>query len=269
MLLNVIRGLKDFDELMTVNNRLCHTFKEACFAYGLLNDDREWTKAVSEASLWALGPQLRDLFVIILLFCDVSRPLKLWEETWEFLSEDILHRKRKLYGEALNFDMNNSRIEHERLHPLLNLEQRLVYEHVIDSVNNQRGNDTVPTKAKDGKDEPTWIQIPEQFLIKSSGSPIENIFADTYPNFIERQHGDEYLKERAILTPKNDDVDEINKYMFNKLVRKFVTYNSADEICKASTESQDQQQLYPTEFLNTLNFLGMPPYALCLKRNCQ
>ncbi|GKC93495.1 hypothetical protein Tco_1158937, partial [Tanacetum coccineum] len=95
---DVVRGPKDFDELMTVNNRLCHTFKEACFAYGLLNDDREWTKAISEASLWALGPQLCDLFVTILLFCDVSRPLKLWEETWEFLSEDILHKKQKLYN---------------------------------------------------------------------------------------------------------------------------------------------------------------------------
>ncbi|GKB01262.1 hypothetical protein Tco_0829306 [Tanacetum coccineum] len=82
MLLNVVRGPKDFDELMIVNNRLCHTFKEACFTYGLLNDDREWTKAIAEASLWALGPQLRDLFVTILLFCDVSRPLKLWKETW-------------------------------------------------------------------------------------------------------------------------------------------------------------------------------------------
>ncbi|GJR99277.1 ATP-dependent DNA helicase PIF1-like protein [Tanacetum coccineum] len=97
MLLNVVRGPKVFDELMTVNNRLCHIFKEACFAYGLLNDDMEWTKAISEVSLWALGPQLRDLFVTILLFCDVSRPLKLWEETWEYLSEDILHKKRKLY----------------------------------------------------------------------------------------------------------------------------------------------------------------------------
>ncbi|GJY99326.1 ATP-dependent DNA helicase PIF1-like protein [Tanacetum coccineum] len=91
------RGPKDFDELMTVNNRLCHTFKEACFTYGLLNDDIEWTKAIEEASLWALGPQLHDLYVTILLFCDVSRPLKVWKETWEYLSEDILHRKRKLY----------------------------------------------------------------------------------------------------------------------------------------------------------------------------
>ncbi|GKF67148.1 hypothetical protein Tco_0196827 [Tanacetum coccineum] len=82
---------------MTVNKRLCATFKEACFAYGLLNDDKEWTHALSEASLWALGPQLRDIFVTMLLFYDVSRPLKLWEENWQTLSEDILHKKRKLF----------------------------------------------------------------------------------------------------------------------------------------------------------------------------
>ncbi|GKG27150.1 ATP-dependent DNA helicase PIF1-like protein, partial [Tanacetum coccineum] len=66
--------------------------------------------------------------------------------------------------------------------------------------------------------------------------PIEAIVAETYPNFIERQHDEEYLKERAILTSRNDDVDEINTYMFKKLTGKSVTYNSADEVCKASTE---------------------------------
>ncbi|GKA54139.1 hypothetical protein Tco_0753088 [Tanacetum coccineum] len=82
---------------MTVNDRLYATFKEACFAYGLLNDDKEWSHAILEASFWALGPQLRDLFVTMLLFCDVSRPLHLWEQSWQILSEDILHKKRKLF----------------------------------------------------------------------------------------------------------------------------------------------------------------------------
>nr|GEY13207.1 hypothetical protein [Tanacetum cinerariifolium] len=127
------------------------------------------------------------------------------------------------------------------------------------------GNGTLPAKSKDGEDEPTWIKIPEKFIIKSSDSPIEQIVAETYPNFIERQHDDEYLKERAILTPKNYDTDAINAYMFDKLAGEAVTYNSADEICKASTETLDQQHLYPIEFLNTLNFPGMSPHSLCLK----
>ena len=56
MLLNVVRGPQEFAELMTVNKRTYLTFKETCFAYGLLNGDREWTRAISEASFWALGP---------------------------------------------------------------------------------------------------------------------------------------------------------------------------------------------------------------------
>ncbi|GJR95079.1 ATP-dependent DNA helicase PIF1-like protein [Tanacetum coccineum] len=169
-----------------------------------------------------------------------------------------------LIRDALNSNMNKSRIEHERLHPLLNPEHRSIDERLIDSVHNQRGqfyfvynggtgkpfyiipssterlplqeilgNDTIPAKTKEGEDEPTWIQIPKQFIINSSGSPIEDIVAETYPNFIERQHDNEYLKEQAILTPRNDDMDEINTYIFNKLAGKFVTYNSADEIFKA------------------------------------
>ncbi|GJU80274.1 ATP-dependent DNA helicase PIF1-like protein [Tanacetum coccineum] len=192
MLLNVVRGATSFKKLMTVNKKVYATFKAACFAYGLLNDDKEWTHAIAEAIFWALGPQLRDLFVTILLFCEVSRPLKLWEENWVALSDDILHKKRKLYRypelqlteeqlrnycvleiqellnrhgkslgefqdlpqpnprlltnmdnrlirEALAFDMNKSKVEHEQLHSMLNPEQRLIYEQVIESVYNQKG----------------------------------------------------------------------------------------------------------------------------------
>ncbi|GKB48807.1 hypothetical protein Tco_0899560 [Tanacetum coccineum] len=97
MLLNVVRGIEGFPQLMTVNNMLCATFKETCFAHGLLNDDREWSRAILEASHWALATQLRDTFVTMLLFCDVSRPHKLCEDNWKALSEDIVHKKRKLF----------------------------------------------------------------------------------------------------------------------------------------------------------------------------
>ncbi|GKF44406.1 hypothetical protein Tco_0130958 [Tanacetum coccineum] len=69
MLLNVVRRVQGFKELMTVNNRICPLFKEACFAYGLLNDDWEWTKATQ----------------------DMGRK-------WQTLSKDILHKKRKLFN---------------------------------------------------------------------------------------------------------------------------------------------------------------------------
>lgn len=46
MLLNIARGPESFEKLMTVHDKLCSTFKEACFTYGLLNDDTEWTHAI-------------------------------------------------------------------------------------------------------------------------------------------------------------------------------------------------------------------------------
>ncbi|GJY31541.1 ATP-dependent DNA helicase PIF1-like protein [Tanacetum coccineum] len=129
------------------------------------------------------------------------------------------------------------------------------------------GDGTLPTKMKEWEDEPTWIDIPETFLIKTWDCQIQKIVEETYPDFTLRHTNDEYLKERAILTPRNDDADAINEFMFKQLPGESVTYNSADKVCMASTDNIDQHQLYPVEFLNSLNFPGMPPHELHLKRN--
>ncbi|GKE57621.1 hypothetical protein Tco_1496806, partial [Tanacetum coccineum] len=71
MLLNVVRGARSFEAMMTVNKKQYATFKAACSAYGLLNDDKEWPHVISKASFWTLGPQRRDLFVTTLLLYDV------------------------------------------------------------------------------------------------------------------------------------------------------------------------------------------------------
>ncbi|GKE21208.1 ATP-dependent DNA helicase PIF1-like protein [Tanacetum coccineum] len=45
----------------------------------------------------------------------------------------------RLLREARAFDMNKSRIQHQELYPQLNPEQRLIYEEVVDSVHNKKG----------------------------------------------------------------------------------------------------------------------------------
>ncbi|XP_022014702.1 uncharacterized protein LOC110914199 [Helianthus annuus] len=97
MLLGIVRGPRSFEEIKTVDGVVYATFKEACYAYGLLNDDKEWNDALSEAKLWASGSQLRELFVTMLLFCEVNRPAQLWAQNWEILSDDILYLKRRLF----------------------------------------------------------------------------------------------------------------------------------------------------------------------------
>ncbi|XP_071694287.1 uncharacterized protein [Rutidosis leptorrhynchoides] len=127
------------------------------------------------------------------------------------------------------------------------------------------GEGKVPAIAKDGEDETTWIEIPEEFIISSKKTPIETIVDTIFPDFPVRQEDEDYLRERAILTPRNDDADEINKHMFKKLQGATMTYKSSDEICKGSTDNMEQQQTYPVEYLNTLNFPGVPPHKLKLK----
>ncbi|GJR29043.1 ATP-dependent DNA helicase PIF1-like protein [Tanacetum coccineum] len=305
MLLNVVRGVKGFEALMTVNKRLCATFKETCFAYGLLNDDKEWSHTIAEASLWALGPQLRDIFVTMLLFCDVSIPLKLYICNYVPTSHSVLMAigiaslllpaGRTTYSRfVIPLElMENSTCGIKQNTQLAELMQEILwalriqkkapnlwghdgvagrselwrYCKVFTLTRSMRvneystnggidttkqefnqwvlavGDGTLPARMKEGEDEPTRIDIPEKHT------------------------NDGYLKERAILTLQNDDADAINEFMFKQLSGESVTYNSADEVCMASTTNIDQHQLYPVEFLNSLNFPGMPPYELRLKKN--
>lgn len=72
-------------------------YKEACYVLGLLNNDKEWRDALQEASQWAMPYQLRELFVTLLLFCEVTDVKTLWECSFKDLSEDIERKKRRLF----------------------------------------------------------------------------------------------------------------------------------------------------------------------------
>ncbi|XP_071694710.1 uncharacterized protein [Rutidosis leptorrhynchoides] len=127
------------------------------------------------------------------------------------------------------------------------------------------GDGNVPASTRDGEDEATWIKIPDEYIVESDTSPIDTIVDTIFPDFIANHQDEDYLRERAILTPRNDDADQINKRMFKKLQSQSMTYQSSDEICKGSTDALEQHQAYLVEFLNKLNFPGVPPYKLKLK----
>jgi hypothetical protein len=72
-----------------------------------------------------------------------------------------------------------------------------------------------------------------------------------------------FLQERAILCPRNKTVQEINDYIMDMITGEEMTYRSCDSVYDASIVSIDE--MYPTEFLNTLKFLGIPDHELRLK----
>ena len=74
LLLNIVQGPKSFDDIRKVGGIVHRTYKEACFHRGLLDSDNEWHIALVDADAYATRPQLRDLSVTLLVFCEVSNP---------------------------------------------------------------------------------------------------------------------------------------------------------------------------------------------------
>lgn len=94
VLLNVVKGCESYDDIYRYNGTLYGTFKEACFARGLLEDDKEYVDAIFEASFWGSESMLRSLFVNLLTSNCIIRPEYVWENCRHLLSADMLTKYR-------------------------------------------------------------------------------------------------------------------------------------------------------------------------------
>ncbi|XP_074314966.1 uncharacterized protein LOC141651143 [Silene latifolia] len=62
IVLNHVKGPKCFEDIKTVDEVVCPTFREACYKLGLIGDDREYFDAIKQAADWGSGFYLRNLF---------------------------------------------------------------------------------------------------------------------------------------------------------------------------------------------------------------
>ncbi|XP_072149540.1 uncharacterized protein [Setaria viridis] len=72
----------------------------------------------------------------------------------------------------------------------------------------------------------------------------------------------DYITSRAILSTRNDWVDNINMKMIDMFQGGEIVYHSFDSTI------DDPHNYYPSEFLNTLTPNGLPPHLLKLKIGC-
>ena len=112
------RGKTSFNDMKTLlNGKKCETYKEVCRELGLLRDDLEWQQILEDSRGTKLCPQIRELFVIILMFCQPANPRVLFDEFWDTWIDDF-----ELQGRRKNIVLNEKQL---RTILLLDLEMRL------------------------------------------------------------------------------------------------------------------------------------------------
>jgi hypothetical protein len=95
------------------------------------------------------------------------------------------------------------------------------------------GEGNVESRAKEGESEASWIEIPDEFLLKPTGDKVSCIISTLYPELTSKYMDLEYLKERAILTPTNDVADMINSHVVSLIPEDERQYLSCDTVVKA------------------------------------
>ena len=102
------------------------------------------------------------------------------------------------------------------------------------------------------------IMLPENF--GTVVSSLDILKRSVYPHLSDNLRNPGWLKDRAILAPKNSVVDSINASLLAEMDGVAKTYLSIDSVC-----DPDEAVAFPTELLNSLNISGLPPHKLELK----
>ncbi|XP_025410795.1 zinc finger BED domain-containing protein 1-like [Sipha flava] len=90
-----------FESLKAFDGVIHATFKATCFALELSENDEQWKNSLAEATLSESPSKLRELFAIIIVFCQPSEPQFLWEQFRNEFCEDILHTERTRLNDFL------------------------------------------------------------------------------------------------------------------------------------------------------------------------
>ncbi|XP_065318893.1 uncharacterized protein LOC135926887 [Gordionus sp. m RMFG-2023] len=107
--LNYVAGPTCFEDLLSFNGIVSNTFKDACIRHGLLSDDAEWNHCLEEGLSFKMPYQLRQLFSVILLHCELRDPLGLWNSFKFYLCEDFA---KKISSEPDNLINENLALCH-------------------------------------------------------------------------------------------------------------------------------------------------------------
>ncbi|KAL6587727.1 hypothetical protein OROMI_000705 [Orobanche minor] len=109
-----------------------------------------------------------------------------------------------------------------------------------------------------------YINLPSNMCITyaDNENPLNQLISEIFPSFDSYLTDPYTVMNRAILTPTNDCVDDINDALIDNFPGQLFEYFSMD------VTEDPMQQSYYQDFLNDLKAPGLPPHLLKLKQNC-
>ena len=91
LLLTVVPGPTSFEDLRTCEGVVYDTFRLACIARQIVEDDKEWVSCFEEAADLYSGASLRQLFIVGLTEELISDPTALWDRFKANICDDLEH----------------------------------------------------------------------------------------------------------------------------------------------------------------------------------
>ncbi|CAN1821484.1 ATP-dependent DNA helicase PIF1 [Linum perenne] len=105
-------------------------------------------------------------------------------------------------------------------------------------------------------------------LSVGNAEPVQSIIAKVYLDFATSFSSVGYIKSRAIVTPINVVVSEINDYLLEQIQGMSKLNYCTDSLATTGSNKEALDMKYPLEFLNSLSFNGVPEHDLKLKPFC-
>lgn len=109
------------------------------------------------------------------------------------------------------------------------------------------------------------IVFPDGMLIPESDDYAGLIIDATYPRLLKNLWNPEYFQKRAILSPTHEMVDMINERMLDFIEGDETLYESSNSISLDDSDTNFDDSIYTTNFLNCLRMSGLPQHAIKLK----
>jgi hypothetical protein len=103
------------------------------------------------------------------------------------------------------------------------------------------------------------------------GESIESLIRSIYPPLspLDDLPDDQYFLDRTILCALNENMMQINNEVLSHFPGQEYSFQSADNIhFEEGVDAAGHANMYPPEYLNSINHSGLPPSKLKLKAGC-